>query len=276
MAAACRGRYIARLRTDEPVAVHLADYRPPDHLVDTVELDFKLEPSATRVGAKLSIRRNAATAADAPLRLDGVRLKLVSIAVDGAPLAEGDYRIEPERLVVTRPLPESFTLDTQVEIDPAANTALEGLYMSAGRFCTQCEAEGFRKITYCPDRPDVLSRYTVRIEADRAFPRLLSNGNLLGPALTVKSRAGDNLMLHKALDMAQAGDVIVVDAHGDLTNAITGELMMLNAARKRLGGIVIDGAIRDLATLREMDLPIFAAGVSTQARTKVLLKNCRP
>jgi RraA family protein len=85
---------------------------------------------------------------------------------------------------------------------------------------------------------------------------------VLGPAFTVKSRAGDNLLLHKALDMAQPGDVIVFDAHGDLTNAITGELMMQTAVRKKLGGVIIDGAIRDLATLREMDLPIFAAGVT--------------
>ncbi|MBB3962915.1 RraA family protein [Rhizobium metallidurans] len=90
----------------------------------------------------------------------------------------------------------------------------------------------------------------------------ISKGNVLGPAFTVKSRAGDNLLLHKALDMAQPGDVIVFDAHGDLTNAITGELMMQTAVRKKLGGVIIDGAIRDLATLREMDLPIFAAGVT--------------
>ncbi|EJZ18558.1 RraA family protein (plasmid) [Rhizobium sp. Pop5] len=92
--------------------------------------------------------------------------------------------------------------------------------------------------------------------------RKISKGNLIGPAFTVKSRAGDNLLLHKALDMAQPGDVIVFDAHGDLTNAITGELMMQTAVQKKLGGVIIDGAIRDLATLREMDLPIFAAGVT--------------
>jgi RraA family protein len=92
--------------------------------------------------------------------------------------------------------------------------------------------------------------------------RKISKGNLIGPAFTVKSRAGDNLLLHKALDMAQPGDVIVFDAHGDVTNAITGELMMQTAVQKKLGGVIIDGAIRDLATLREMDLAIFAAGVT--------------
>ena len=168
------------MRTDQPVPVRLADYRPPDHLVDTVELDFQLEPGATRVRAKLAIRRSATAGADAPLTLDGVRLKLLSAAVDGQPLGEGDYRVEPERLVVTSALPERFTFETEVEIDPAASTALEGLYMSGGRFCTQCEAQGFRKITYFPDRPDVLARYSVRMEADAAtYPRLLSNGNLV-------------------------------------------------------------------------------------------------
>jgi len=92
--------------------------------------------------------------------------------------------------------------------------------------------------------------------------RKISQGNLLGPAFTVKTRAGDNLMLHKALDMADPGDVIVLDAHGDTTNAITGELMMQTAVQKRLGGVIIDGAIRDVATLRDMMLPIFAAGVT--------------
>ncbi|SMO85342.1 RraA family protein [Paracoccus laeviglucosivorans] len=92
--------------------------------------------------------------------------------------------------------------------------------------------------------------------------RRISKVNLAGPAFTVKSRAGDNLMLHKALDMAQPGDVIVFDGHGDLTSAITGELMMQIAIERKLGGVVIDGAIRDLGTLRDLDLPIFAAGVT--------------
>ena len=122
--------------------------------------------------AKLSVRRQGA--ADAPLTLDGVRLKLVSAAIDGRALGEADYRLHPERLVIPGPLPERFTLETEVEIDPSANTALEGLYMSGGRYCTQCEAEGFRKITFFPDRPDVLTRYTVRIEADAVLPRTCS------------------------------------------------------------------------------------------------------
>jgi aminopeptidase N len=169
------------MRTDQPVAIRLADYRPPAFLVDTVELDFQLEPSATRVRSKLSVRRNGDH--DEPLRLNGERLKLVSVAVDGAALGADAYTVDDHWLTVPAP-GDAFTLETEVEIDPAANTALEGLYMSGGRFCTQCEAEGFRKITYFPDRPDVLATYTVRMEAPRAFPRLLANGNLVehGPA----------------------------------------------------------------------------------------------
>jgi aminopeptidase N len=156
----------------------LADYRPPSFLVDTVDLDFSLEPNATRVRSRLTIRRNAASP-EAALRLDGVRLKLTSVALNGAPLDATQYRVDEESLTVFR-APDAFVLETEVEIDPASNTALEGLYMSGGRFCTQCEAEGFRKITYFPDRPDVLARYTVRLEAAKAaFPRLLSNGNLV-------------------------------------------------------------------------------------------------
>ena len=164
------------MRTDQPVPVRLADYRPPAFLVDTVDLRFDLHPSATRVTARLAMRR---VRPDEPLRLDGVRLKLVSAAVDGRPLAAADLRVDEESLTVLADLPDAFVLETQVEIDPAGNTALEGLYMSGGRYCTQCEAEGFRKITYFPDRPDVLARYTVRVEADAGLARLLSNGNLV-------------------------------------------------------------------------------------------------
>ena len=162
------------MRTDEPRPVRLVDYRPFPFAVDRIDLDFRLEASATRVRARMELRRTA----DGPLVLDGVRLKLVTVAVDGRALDAADYQLTPETLTLPAP-PERFVLETEVEIDPAGNTALEGLYMSGGRFCTQCEAEGFRKITFYPDRPDVLSRFTVRVEADRKYERLLSNGNLV-------------------------------------------------------------------------------------------------
>ena len=164
------------MRTDTPQPIRLDDYEPPAFLIDTVSLDFNLEPNATRVKAVLTIRRNGDH--DLPLRLNGERLKPISVALDGAVLGEADCAIDAEWLTVPG-VPGAFTLETEVEIDPEGNKALEGLYMSGGRFCTQCEAEGFRKITWSADRPDVLSRFTVRVEGGAAFQHLLSNGNLV-------------------------------------------------------------------------------------------------
>ena len=165
------------MRTDQPTPIRLADYQAFAFAIDSTVLDFQLEPGATKVRAVLQVRRTGA--ADAPLRLDGVRLKLIAVAIDGVVLPREAYDLTDEALTL-KDVPDQFELTTEVVIDPAANVALEGLYMSGGRFCSQCEAEGFRKITYFPDRPDVLSRYTVRMEADAtAFPRLLSNGNLV-------------------------------------------------------------------------------------------------
>ena len=166
------------MRTETPQPIRLSDYQAPAFRVEQVDLDFNLQPAATRVRARLVLRREGEAAR--PLVLDGVRLKLISAAIDGQPLDSSRYELGPETLTIPE-TPASFVLETEVEIDPQGNTALEGLYMSGGRFCTQCEAEGFRKITFYPDRPDVLSRFTVRIEADRAqFPTLLSNGNRTG------------------------------------------------------------------------------------------------
>jgi aminopeptidase N len=164
------------MRTDTPQPIHLNDYRAPDFFVDEVSLDFDLAPTTTRVKARLAVRRNGEH--DRPLKFNGERLKLVSAAIDGQALAPADYEIDEEFLTIAPPR-AAFSLETEVEIDPDGNKALEGLYMSAGRFCTQCEAEGFRKITYFPDRPDVLARFTVRIEGEQTFPHLLSNGNLI-------------------------------------------------------------------------------------------------
>jgi len=164
------------MRTDIPQPIRLSDYRPPAFLIDEVRLEFDLVPDATRVKARLEVRRNGNHAQ--ALVLNGERLKLVSAAIDGRVLDEAERSVDAEFLTIAE-VPDAFTLETEVEIDPAGNKALEGLYMSGGRFCTQCEAEGFRKITYWPDRPDVLSRFTVRITAPKAYPRLLSNGNLV-------------------------------------------------------------------------------------------------
>jgi aminopeptidase N len=164
------------MRTETPQPIRLSDYRPPAFLVDEVHLDFALEPNRTRVKARLAMRRNGDHAE--PVVLNGERLKPISVAIDGRALSEAERTIDAEFLTIPN-APDVFVLETEVEIDPAANKALDGLYMSGGRFCTQCEAEGFRKITWYPDRPDVLSRFTVRIEADRGYQHLLSNGNLV-------------------------------------------------------------------------------------------------
>ncbi|MCX7359783.1 MAG: aminopeptidase N [Alphaproteobacteria bacterium] len=164
------------MRDAENVTVRLSDYQPPDYLIDEIALVFSLEPEATIVAARSHVRRSSAGAA--PLVLNGERLNLQSIAIDGETLSDDKYSAEPGRLVIHNP-PASFLLDIVTRISPATNTHLEGLYMSGGRFCTQCEAEGFRTITYYLDRPDVMARFAVRIEADKAaYPTLLSNGNL--------------------------------------------------------------------------------------------------
>jgi len=163
------------MRTDIPQTVKLEEYAPYPYALDTVSLDFSLDPDLTRVSAKISVRRIAT--APAPMVLDGETLKLISIRIDGKALSADQYELTDTALTLLAP-PETFTLETEVEIAPAENTALSGLYMSGGRFCTQCEAVGFRRITYWPDRPDVMSSFTVRMDADKTrFPILLSNGS---------------------------------------------------------------------------------------------------
>src|SRR5579884_3729159 len=167
------------MRTEEPRPVRLQDYRPPDWLIDTVDLDVSLDPHATTVRAKLKLSPNGA-GPPAPLVLDGEDLKLTSLALDGAPLLEASYVATPDRLTIAQPPQRSFTLEIETLVDPTNNTQLMGLYRAGSTFCTQCEAEGFRRITYFLDRPDVMAVYTTRIEADKnEAPVLLANGNLI-------------------------------------------------------------------------------------------------
>ncbi len=160
--------------------IRLADYTPPPHLVDRVDLIFRLDPHATVVTARLALRPNPADKRDAPddLWLDGSSLELRAARIDGTPVPEAALTRTPDGLrIAAAALPDgAFLWEAETVIAPAANTALEGLYMSKGMYCTQCEAHGFRKITYFPDRPDVMATYSVRIEGDA--PVLLSNGNL--------------------------------------------------------------------------------------------------
>jgi len=156
---------------------YLKEYTPPPFLLDSVELRFELDEQATRVQATGRYRRNPATEAEAVLRLDGEALELLALRLDGRALEPGDYTADDTGLTLHR-APDAFTLEVETRIDPAANTALEGLYLSGGNLCTQCEAEGFRKITYFPDRPDVMAVYTTTLVADKArYPVLLANGN---------------------------------------------------------------------------------------------------
>jgi len=167
------------MRTDIAQPIRLKDYRPPDGLVDTVSLDIMLNATAARVRATLALKPNP-DSASAPLILDGDGLSLVSLKLDGTTLPPETYVVTSERLTIPQPPNGPFSLEIETVIDPSANSQLSGLYRSSGTYCTQCEAEGFRRITYFPDRPDVMAVYTTRIEADsREAPALLSNGNLV-------------------------------------------------------------------------------------------------
>src|SRR5947209_18028826 len=169
------------MRTEDPHVVRLADYRPPDFLIDRVNLDIKLGLSKTRITSRLAMRPHPMGRAGVPLALDGDELVFLGVSLDGKPLETVQYSVTPDKLIIAAPPRSSFELEVETELDPSANTKLMGLYRSGSAYCTQCEAEGFRRITYFLDRPDVLSVYTTRIEGDRAeAPILLGNGNRVG------------------------------------------------------------------------------------------------
>jgi len=167
------------MREPAPKTIYLKDYTPPAFLISTIELDVDIRDDHALVRATLALVRNPKAAdARAPLVLDGEDIELESVALDGRALAPGEYALGEERLSIAE-VPERFTLETVSRIRPQHNTRLEGLYASNDGFFTQCEAEGFRRITWFIDRPDVMARYTNTIHADRArYPVLLSNGNL--------------------------------------------------------------------------------------------------
>ncbi len=168
------------MKTDQPKTIRLQDYAPPSHLIDAIDLDFDLDPTRTIVRARLDVRANPdAAGGDGNLHLDGEAQDLLSLVLDGEPLDANAYALTEAGLTLKAP-PPSFRLEIETACRPADNTKLEGLYLSSQTYCTQCEAEGFRRITYFPDRPDVMTTYRVRIAADKAqCPVLLSNGNLV-------------------------------------------------------------------------------------------------
>ncbi|MCX8280609.1 aminopeptidase N [Phyllobacterium sp. 0TCS1.6C] len=167
------------MRTDTGQVFRLEDYKPTDFLIPETRLEFVLHPERTIVKSVLTVERREGAAADAPLILDGDELALTELKIDGTPAGDNSYVATPDRLEISGlPASGSFTLEIVTEINPTTNRQLSGLYRSSDVYCTQCEAEGFRRITYFLDRPDLLSVYTVRIEADRSeAPLLLSNGN---------------------------------------------------------------------------------------------------
>ena len=160
-----------------PGTVYLKEYTPPKYWIDTIKLRFELGESETRVVSELAIRRNHSVEGDNSLLLHGEQLRLGEVYINDQLLTEADLRQDSESLLIAS-VPEQCLLQLETFIKPQENTSLEGLYKSSGNFCTQCEAEGFRKITYYLDRPDVMARFTTTIVADKArYPVLLSNGN---------------------------------------------------------------------------------------------------
>jgi aminopeptidase N len=176
--------------SNEPETICLEDYAPADFVVLSIDLDFNLDEDVTRVSSRMiMVRREGATDA-APLHLHGENLKLVSVCVDGRPVSARDYELDDQSLQIMIPTGyESFVLEIENEIAPAVNKALLGLYMSNDFFVTQCEPEGFRRITWSLDRPDVMTTFRTRIEADRRkYPVLLSNGNCIGSGTVGEDR----------------------------------------------------------------------------------------
>lgn len=167
------------MRTEQPKVIHLKDYQAPDYLIDETTLTFELHEDHTLVHAQLVMRRNPERANGSlpALVLDGQQLELLALSMDDRELGAADYQLTDSHLIL-QPVADAFTLDSTVRIHPESNTALEGLYKSGSMFCTQCEAEGFRKITYYLDRPDVMSTFTTTLSAEQhRYPVLLSNGN---------------------------------------------------------------------------------------------------
>ena len=166
------------MRTDTPQTIYRKDYTPPNYLVETVEIGFDLALDTTVVANRLTMRKNPASKGK-DIVLHGEGLKLIKLRMNGKVLKRGEYTVAKGLLTIAN-APQEAVLEIETHIEPSKNTSLSGLYTSNKNFFTQCEAEGFRKITYFPDRPDVMAKYTVMLRADKKnFPVLLSNGNLI-------------------------------------------------------------------------------------------------
>ncbi|CDX41659.1 aminopeptidase N [Mesorhizobium sp. SOD10] len=257
------------MRTDTGQVFKLEDYRPSDYLIPRTSLDFRLSPDATRVIALLTIERREGVTASAPLVLDGDGLTLLGVAIDGQALPAGDYEATPDRLTILKPpAAQRFELRLETEIAPSRNEALMGLYRSNNVYCTQCEAEGFRRITYFLDRPDVLSVYTVRIEAPHnEAPLLLSNGNPVERGALANDR--HYAVWHDPFPKPSYLFALVAGALGKVADSFTTmsgrevELgIYVEPGKERLAGYAMDALKRSMkwdedVFGREYDLDVF-------------------
>jgi aminopeptidase N len=177
------------MKDAQPKTIYLKEYSVPDFFIETTDLVFDLTEMVTTVSSSLKLKRNKSAANTNPLVLHGQDLELVSIHIDGQLISENEYQLTEESLTIE--IPDDCVLECVTKIKPQENTSLEGLYKSSGMYCTQCEAEGFRKITYYLDRPDVMSTFTTKIIADKnSYPVLLSNGNLIDQGEIEDSTSG--------------------------------------------------------------------------------------
>ncbi|TLM78421.1 aminopeptidase N [Microbulbifer harenosus] len=226
------------MKDSQARTIYLKDYQAPDYLVDRTDLTFDLDPHATLVTSRLKVRRNPAVARAEetlpPLWLDGSDLELLSVSVDGELLPAQRYQEKPGGLALSVDR-AAFELEVQTRIAPEANTSLEGLYLSNGMYCTQCEAEGFRKITFYPDRPDVMSIFTTTIVAPATYPVLLSNGNRIDSTTTEDGRLRvtweDPFAKPSYLFALVAGDLQHVEDHFTTCSGRTVKLQLFTEAR---------------------------------------------
>ncbi|NOQ41386.1 MAG: aminopeptidase N [Desulfuromusa sp.] len=241
-----------------PETVYLKDYKTPAYLVSQVELSFDLRDSSTRVSSVLQVSLNPnRNGVSEPLILDGEQLQLLEVKLDGKILSDNEYLQDDVSLQITA-VPDKFTLEIQTQIDPLNNTSLEGLYLTSGNFCTQCEAQGFRKITYYLDRPDVLARFRVRIEADKKYSKLLSNGNQLEQGELQNGRHyavwEDPFFKPSYLFALVAGDLVCLEDH---YTTMTGREVLLQIYVEERNSSYCDHAMLSLKKSMQWDEETF-------------------
>ena len=241
-----------------PKTIFLVDYASPAYLVDSISLDFQLHETATQVTSTVNYYLNPdRDGAREALVLYGNNLYLDALAIDGEPLTNDRYVVGDGQLEIPV-VPDSFELTLTTVIDPQNNTALEGLYLSNGNFCTQCEPEGFRKITYYPDRPDVLAKYKVRIEAEETYPVLLSNGNLIDSGKTENGRHyaiwEDPFRKPSYLFALVAGDLVCLEDH---YRTLSGRDVLLQIYVEARNRDYCDHAMRSLQKSMQWDEEVF-------------------